>query len=702
MTRPLPPDDFDDLPTGPIDIDAVLAESAAADERQWSGWRSRGSAGEQEALPAGMSRAAISRRQFRLFLQFAVRSLRVRVIVATLILSAVVIAVLGVVLLGQITSRLLENKRDAAISEIISLRPRVSDALSGADANPSILLAKMKLTLADLSSVNSGASGSQGSTAGVYESVLISTRGLLNRVDAGEYAADIPAALRERISQGILASQYTSVVRGGAAVPALVVGIPVAARGDTSFELYLIYPLTAESSSVAVVQNLMLVGGGVLALLLSGIAALIAHQVVRPVQRASAAAGRLAAGALDERMPVEGAIEISQLAKSFNGMAEAIKAQIRQLEEFGGLQRRFTSDVSHELRTPLTTVRMAADLLYDAREDLPPYLLRSTELMVDELDRFEDLLADLLEISRYDAGMAELNAKPIDMRSTITNCVAAVKTIADTAGVEVITELPEVAIRAEIDSRRIERILRNLLANAVDHAEGRPVRVQLAADADAVAVSVTDEGVGLNPGEAGLVFNRFWRADPSRQRQTGGTGLGLAIAMEDAKLHGGWLQAYGHPGLGSRFRLTLPRQSGTLLTESPLPLEPEEHGITSTDESHTRYSTDVQSYHYPFDSGFTMSGVNMSGTALSGITMSIPAAGREPEQPASAVSDRSVPAVARDAAIADAADADAATVESAGADSAGAESAGANSATAESAQVEAIGADVSGPSEGSR
>ena len=125
---------------------------------------------------------------------------------------------------------------------------------------------------------------------------------------------------------------------------------------------------------------------------------------------------------------------------------------------------------------------------------------------------------------------------------------------------------------AEIDSRRVDRILRNLINNAIDHAERLPVEIELAADDDALAITVTDHGVGLKPGEAGLVFNRFWRADPSRQRHTGGTGLGLSISLEDARLHGGWLQAYGVPGRGARFRLTLPRRRGGLISGSPLPL----------------------------------------------------------------------------------------------------------------------------------
>ena len=126
----------------------------------------------------------------------------------------------------------------------------------------------------------------------------------------------------------------------------------------------------------------------------------------------------------------------------------------------------------------------------------------------------------------------------------------------------------------EADVRRVERIVRNLLTNAIDHAEGSEVTVRLASDGEATALTVRDHGIGLQPGQSAMVFNRFWRADPARARATGGTGLGLAIALEDARLHGGWLQAWGTPGGGAQFRLTLPRRAGDPLTHSPLPLVP--------------------------------------------------------------------------------------------------------------------------------
>ncbi len=223
-------------------------------------------------------------------------------------------------------------------------------------------------------------------------------------------------------------------------------------------------------------QNTLLFGGGALALALTLIALLVAHASGPP---GAPGRGRGAAGwrpatwasGCRSRAPTELAI----MARSFNGMADAIRAQIRQLEEFGKLQRQFTSDVSHELRTPVTTVRMAADLLHSSREELPPHLGRSTELLVEELDRFESLLADLLEISRYDAGMAELAAELIDVRGVVD---AVVESSRGLARERPTSELPgasaERPVLAEIDNRRVSRILRNLVNNAIDHAEGRP------------------------------------------------------------------------------------------------------------------------------------------------------------------------------------------------------------------------------------
>jgi two-component system, OmpR family, sensor histidine kinase MtrB len=163
----------------------------------------------------------------------------------------------------------------------------------------------------------------------------------------------------------------------------------------------------------------------------------------------------------------------------------------------------------------------------------------------------------------------------------VTNAVDASRVLARRHGSELAVMSVDAPVPVEMDPRRVERILRNLLANALDHGEGRPVVIAVGVSEDAVAVTVRDHGIGLRPGEAGLVFNRFWRGDPSRSRLTGGTGLGLSISLEDARLHGGWLQAWGERGKGAQFRLTLPRTVGASITTSPLPLEPDSETVLS-------------------------------------------------------------------------------------------------------------------------
>ncbi|GAA2810515.1 MtrAB system histidine kinase MtrB [Crossiella cryophila] len=518
------------------------------------------------------------RRRWLAFAALWRRSLQLRVVVSTLALSSAVVFVLGIVLQTQVTDRLMNAKEAAAIAQAFRSADVVQRELLAIDpASTEAISARLAGALAKLTSPNLERDVAN-PAAGAFEPVLVD--GAATPVTPGARPAyagpynDVPVQLRNDVQQDKKATQIVTVTRDSGKVTLLVVGLPVASAGR-ALQLYLLFPLTAEQRTVGVVQSTLGIGGLVLLFLLAGITNLVTRQVVRPVRHAAEVAERFADGKLDERMDVVGEDDVARLADSFNEMAASLQRQIQQLEEFGQLQRRFTSDVSHELRTPLTTVRMAADVLHASREQFPQGLARSTELLVAELDRFEALLADLLEISRLDAGVADLSVDAMDVRSIVQRAVDSVRVISGKAGVPVELYLPETEVTAEVDARRLERILRNLLANAIDHGEGRPVQLQLAADRHAVAFTVRDFGVGLRPGEAELVFTRFWRADPSRDRQTGGTGLGLSISIEDAHLHGGRLDAWGELGEGACFRLTLPRiQDVELHSGSPLPLPP--------------------------------------------------------------------------------------------------------------------------------
>lgn len=497
------------------------------------------------------------------------RSLQLRVVVLTLGLSAAVILVLGFVLTSQITNRVLDVKVHAATEELDRARNTVSGIVSGEEArslDSSLQLARN--TLISKTGQSTGAA-----LAGTFDAVLMVPGDGPRAATAAGPDEQIPKSLRDFVKAGQVSYQYSTVHTDTFSGPALLIGSPVPSQVP-NLEVYLVFPLNSEESTISLVRGTMATGGLVLLVLLAGIALLISRQVVLPVRSASRIAERFAEGHLSERMPVRGEDDMARLAVSFNDMAESLQRQITNLEEFGNLQRRFTSDVSHELRTPLTTVRMAADLIHDHSEELDPALRRSTELMVNELDRFETLLNDLLEISRHDAGVAELSVEAVDLRSTVNSALGNVGHLADEAGIELLVNLPDHEVIAEVDARRVERILRNLIANAIDHAEHKPVRIRMAADEDTVAVTVRDYGVGLRPGEEKLVFSRFWRSDPSRVRRSGGTGLGLAISIEDARLHQGRLEAWGEPGKGACFRLTLPLVRGHKVTTSPLPLKP--------------------------------------------------------------------------------------------------------------------------------
>ncbi|TEA08094.1 MtrAB system histidine kinase MtrB [Mycobacteroides salmoniphilum] len=496
------------------------------------------------------------------------RSLQVRVVVSNLALSSLVILILGFVLTSQVTDRILESKIRVATEEMERARVIVSDDVGGEETRSlqsSLELARNQLL--------NGSKGSEGGGAGAFDAVLLVPGDGPREATSSGPATQIPGPLREFVKAGQVSYQYSTVHTESFSGKALVIGSPTTSK-VTALELYLVFPLSSEESTISLVRGTIVTGGVVLLVLLAAAALLVARQVVLPVRSASRIAERFAEGHLSERMPVRGVDDMARLAVSFNDMAESLSREITQLEEFGNLQRRFTSDVSHELRTPLTTVRMAADLIYDNREELNPALQRSAELMTNELDRFETLLADLLEISRHDAGVAELAVEQVDLRDTVKTVVASVKHLADELDTVVELDMPDSEIIAEVDPRRVERILRNLVANAIDHSEHKPVTIRMAADVDSVAVTVRDRGVGLRPGEEKLVFNRFWRADPSRKRHSGGTGLGLAISVEDARLHQGRLEAWGEPGNGALFRLTVPLVRGHKVTTSPLPLNP--------------------------------------------------------------------------------------------------------------------------------
>jgi two-component system, OmpR family, sensor histidine kinase MtrB len=505
-------------------------------------------------------------------------SLQFRVIVSTMLLGLVVVLALGSYLYQQIANGLV----DARVSQA------KQDALQGSrsaqtqfDATDNTDTTSMTQLATDIASQLASPGADQSRDIILVRSGDSSSPTKIPTILSGDIGLpSIPGELRKAVAADPT-HQKTQVIsvtseQTGQAVPAVIVGSQVTVPTAGRYELYFVFPMDREEATLDVVSRTFTVGGIALVLLVGAVAYVVTRVVVDPVRRAALVAERLSSGRLNERMTARGEDDIARLAAAFNGMADNLQRQIRQLENLSRVQQRFSSDVSHELRTPLTTIRMAGELLYDSRGDFAPPVARTAELLHAEIDRFEALLTDLLEISRFDAGAAALDLEATDLRSVATRVVESTTTLATRRGSELVVQDPGVPCIAEVDPRRVERILRNLVVNAVEHGDGHPVTVSFGVNETAVAVAVRDHGVGLRPGEAGLVFNRFWRADPARARSTGGTGLGLAISLEDARLHEGWLQAWGEPGRGSCFRLTVPRRTGVPIDRSPLPLVPDE------------------------------------------------------------------------------------------------------------------------------
>ncbi|WP_129842301.1 MtrAB system histidine kinase MtrB [Streptomyces sp. RFCAC02] len=512
------------------------------------------------------------------------RNIQLRVVVSTLLLSLAVVLVLGIVVIGQVRNGLLEAKRQTAQSQAeggfavaLDLATDAADSANGQPVDSRNWLNSMVLQLA---------SGGQG----VYSVLALSSdqsKPFPGESDLTRWAprgsqdvqpSSITAEMREALDRDPATHrQYGTIVRpDGETEKALVIGKRLTDNQGNPYQLYYLFPFAQEEKSLSLVTGTIATAGVFVVVLLGAIAWLVVRQVVTPVRMAARIAERLAAGRLQERMKVSGEDDIARLGESFNKMARNLQGKIQQLEELSRMQRRFVSDVSHELRTPLTTVRMAADVIHEARTEFDPATARSAELLLSQLDRFESLLADLLEISRFDAGAAQLEAEQTDLRDVVKRVVEGAEPLAERKGSRLLVRGAARPVVAEVDPRRIERVVRNLVVNAIEHGEGRDVVVRLAAGRDgrAVAIAVRDYGIGLRPGDAEQVFNRFWRADPARARTTGGTGLGLSIAVEDTHLHGGRLEAWGEPGGGAQFRLTLPRATGDPLRGSPLPLEP--------------------------------------------------------------------------------------------------------------------------------
>jgi two-component system sensor histidine kinase MtrB len=389
----------------------------------------------------------------------------------------------------------------------------------------------------------------------------------------------IPISLSERVRKGNdVIWQYTRMqYLAGTSVPGIAIGQKVQIPNAGQYEMYIVISLADEAKTLNLINTYLIITGFILLLLISFVTLIVVRQVIKPVREAARVATEFTAGDFRQRMKVNSQDEISTLGNAFNEMAESLEKQIARLENLSRVQQRFVSDVSHELRTPLTTLRMASEVIHSSKDSFDPTVERSAELLVAQLDRFERLLEDLLEVSRFDAEVAVLEAVDFDVVQLVNRCAEDLALVAKGRKTQIFVNSTSPIVMINADIRRVERILRNLLANAIDHSEEMQIDVQIQSSEHDVAVGVRDHGVGLDENALTRVFDRFWRADPSRARTRGGTGLGLSIALEDARLHNGELEAWGRPGRGAHFVMTLPRKTRDSIESRLIALQPEDY-----------------------------------------------------------------------------------------------------------------------------
>ena len=501
--------------------------------------------------------------------------MQVRVVAITLSLAGTAVLIIGLVISYSVAGNLFQSQLNQVLTLSAQATNTANSILQSSDASDaSAVQSVMNSTLRSIATTAST------DLVAVYRVPAQESSPLApqDRVASGLSGDVISANLRAKVQANPDQQFWQSVqlrTASGSYEPGVVVGSTVRLPSTAgTYELYLGFPLTTAQNALNAMQVTGVIGAIALLLLLGVIIWFTVHWIVGPVRSAAESSRRLARGDLDVRLPAAGSDEIATLARSFNGMADSLQSQISELAELSTIQQRFVSDVSHELRTPLTTIRLASEMLYEDRQTVDPTAARTIELLHDQTIRFEELLGDLLEISRYDAGSVQLDVEPTNLVRLAEDIANSFEALAEGRGSHITVVAPGGHFDADVDARRVRRVVRNLVGNAIEHGEGRPIVITVDSNERSIAIGVRDFGLGMSDDEQLRAFDRFWRADPARARTIGGTGLGLAISLEDAHAHGGTLELWSKQGEGSNFVLTLPRVVGAVWAGHPVAVDP--------------------------------------------------------------------------------------------------------------------------------
>ncbi len=369
-------------------------------------------------------------------------------------------------------------------------------------------------------------------TEGEGFALLVQGEGRSSFTDFSKSLDDFPSELLATVGLGT-SGQQTYELDGEAFI---AVGINMPAVDAKYFEAL---PMQSTERNLRAIATALIIGSGVTIVIAGALGWWTSRRLLRPLSRVATAAGEIAGGGLDARLPAENDPDLDRLASSFNDMADAVQTRIER-------EARFASDVSHELRSPITALTAAVEVLDSRRGDLPERTQQALDVVVSQVRRFDTMVMDLLELSRIDAGSTELHREDVDPRDLIPR-IAQRYGFADVP-FEVDRKVPALV---KLDKLRFERILANLLDNAREHGGG-PVRVSLdMRGRHAFVLGVDDAGPGVARGERSRIFERFARGSAARHRV--GTGLGLSLVAEHAQAHGGEAWVEDRSGGGARF-----------------------------------------------------------------------------------------------------------------------------------------------------
>jgi signal transduction histidine kinase len=413
------------------------------------------------------------------------------------------------------------------------LRQRESSAVHQAYVNAQLVRTGLRSARPDVPKLLDGLE----TTDAGSESVLRFTgRWFATSLVVGRDALPVP--LRRRVLEGAPVRQrYRLDGR-----PLLAVGVPIPSAEAEYFE---VFNLSELDRSVRVLAATLAAAAALTTLAGAALGRWASARALTPVSHAAKAAAAIASGNLDTRLETGADSDLAVLSSSFNRMVDALKERIDR-------DARFASDVSHELRSPLTTIATSLEVMQARRGDLPERSRLALDLLAADVVRFERLVQDLLEISRFDAGVAQLAIEEVRLGELLVHAVP-------THGeLELDIDPATAGLAVRVDKRRVERILTNLLANAQAHGGGA-VRVGASRRADRVRLEVDDAGPGVPADDRARIFERFSRGAAAGRRSSGdGVGLGLALVEEHVRLHHGRVWVEDNPSGGARFVVELP------------------------------------------------------------------------------------------------------------------------------------------------